>query len=209
MTDPARRARPVGPPPPGAPAPPGGAPPRPPGTDAGPQTPPPGGGYVRYYSWSGSGPGVPWFAILLLVLGIGLLFQELTGLGFIPVVVLGLGIALLVAWLWRGVVGATVPGLVLSAWGAANVLADLDVLTGDGWSTLFVGVAFLLGWVLGRYQAARRTWALWLGTILGLVGLSEVADLLPVEVDGAAVMAIVLIGVGLLLIARSRLPQAR
>ena len=205
MTDPASRAKPVGPPPPGSdPTEPGqGSEP----SGAGAGSPPPGGAYVRYYSWSGAGPSVPWFAILLLVLGIGLLFQELTGLGFVPVVVLALGIALLVVWLWRGVVGATVPGLVLAAWGGANVLADLELLTGDGWSTLFVGVAFLLGWLIGHWQAARRTWALWIGAILALVGLSEVADLLPTEVDGAAVMAIVLIGIGIFLIARSRLPR--
>ena len=162
---------------------------------------------MRVYSWSSSSPSVPWFAILLVVLGIGLLVQELTGLGFMAILVLVLGVALAVVWLWRGVIGATVPALVFIAWGGANVLADAGVLSGDGWSTLAVGVAFLIGWGLGRYQAARRTWALWIGAILALMGLSEVSDLLPADIDAAAVMAFVLIGLGFFLIARSRLPQ--
>ncbi len=83
------------------------------------------------------------------------------------------------------------------------------MLTGDGWSTLLVGIAFLIGWGLGRYQSARRTWALWIGAILGVIGLSEVSDILPADVDGAAVMAIILIGLGLFLIARSRLLVSR
>ena len=101
---------------------------------------------MRVYSWSSSGPSIPWFAILLVVVGIGLLFQELTGLGFMAVVGLALGIALAVLWLWRGVIGATVPAFVLIAWGGVNVLADAGVVSGDGWSTLAVGGAFLLGW---------------------------------------------------------------
>jgi hypothetical protein len=163
---------------------------------------------MRVYSWSSSGSSIPWFAILLVVLGLGLLVQELTGLGFMAIVVLALGIALAVLWLGRGVIGATVPALVLVAWGGVNVLADAGVVSGAGWSTLAVGVAFLVAWGLGRFQAARRTWALWIGTIMTLIGLSEVSHLLPADIDGAAVMAIVLIGLGFFLIARSRLLAA-
>jgi hypothetical protein len=163
---------------------------------------------MRVYSWSSRGPSIPWFAILLVVLGIGLLVQELTGLGFMAIVVLALGIALAIVWLWRGVIGATVPALVLIAWGAVNLLADAGLLTGNGWSTLAVGVAFLVGWGLASFQGARRTWALWIGTILALIGLSEVSDLLPADIDSGAILAIVLIGLGFFLIARSRLPAA-
>jgi hypothetical protein len=171
---------------------------------AGAQDAAPGQPYVRVYQWGSAGRRVPWFAVLLLVLGIGLLVQELTGLGFMGVVVLALGIALGALWLWRGVVGATVPALVLVAWGGANVLADLGVLSGDGWSTLFVGVAFLAGWGIGHWQEARRTWALVLGIILGLIGLSEVSDILPEGIDGATIMGGVLIVGGAYLILRSR-----
>ena len=208
MTDPASRAKPVGPPPPA-----GGTPP-PTGTGTGdpggdPHQAPPAQAYVRSYSWTGSGPSIPWFAILLLVLGVGLLFQELTGLGFIPFMILALGVVLAVLWLWRGVIGATMPALVFIAWGGANVLADAGVLEGDGWSMFLVGVAFLIGWLLGRFQQARRTWALWIGTILAIIGLSEIGGILPSEVDGAAVMAIGLIALGIFIIARSRLLQTR
>lgn len=204
MTDPANRAKPVGPPPPVDDVrPPSGSTEQAGGSSSGPGTPP-GQPYVRVYQWSSSGRRVPWFAILLLVLGVGLLVQELTGLGFMGVVVLGLGIALGVLWLWRGVVGATVPALVLTAWGGANVLADLGALGGEGWSTLLVGIAFLAGWAIGHWQQARRTWALVLGVIFGLIGVSEVSDILPANIDGGTIMAGVLIVGGIYLILRSR-----
>ena len=44
----------------------------------------------------------------------------------------------------------TMPALVLTAWGLASVGRDFEILTGYGWNTLFIGVAFLIGWALGR-----------------------------------------------------------
>ena len=101
-------------------------------------------------------------------------------------------------------VGATVPALVLIAWALSRMANELDVVSGDGWSTLAVGVAFLIGWGLARFQRARREWALWLGLILIVIGLADVSDALPFAFDFAVVIPIAIIGLGVYLIYRNR-----
>lgn len=208
MTDPARQARPVGPPPPGGqyPPPPGGQyPPPPQGPPGGPQDP-----YVRVYRWSSSGPSFPWFAILLLVLGLGLLIEiAFPDLSFGSLIILAAGLAFGAAWLFGHVIGATMPALVLTAWGLASVLGDFDVLVGDGWTTLFIGVAFLLGWVLGSAQQVRRQYALVIGLVLGVVGLADVSDSLPFDLGIAVVIPLVMIGLGVYLVWQSGVFRGR
>ncbi|MEX1345838.1 MAG: hypothetical protein AB1Z63_14340 [Candidatus Limnocylindrales bacterium] len=214
MTDPARRAKPVGPPPPGGtqPPPPSGSRPPPPPGGQGPGSygPPPGGPDVRIYRWDSSRGSFPWFAILLLVLGVGLLIEILIpDLSFGSLFILAAGLAFGAAWLWGGIVGATMPALVLTAWGLASVGRDFDVLTGDGWNTLLIGIAFLIGWGLGRFQRVRREYALWIGVILGVIGLADTSDALPFDLSFAVVIPLVMIGLGVYLVWQSRLWERR
>jgi hypothetical protein len=165
---------------------------------------------MRVYSWSSSGRSFPWLAILLLVLGAGLLIELLIpDLSFASLLILAAGIAFGGAWLLGRVVGATVPALVLTAWGLAGIGTDLGILRGDGWTTLAIGLAFLLGWGLGRLQGARREWALVIGAVLGLIGLADVSDSLPFDVDLVIVIPLAMIAVGVYLIVRDRLPAWR
>lgn len=224
MSAPYPGPRPVGPPPPpGKPDPrrasgapgtqvppsrPAGQPGGPWTREAGPTgTPPPD---VRVYSWSSgwsSRRQFPWFAILILVLGVGLLIEILVpDLSFGSLIILAAGLAFGAAWLLGHVAAATMPALVLTAWGLASVGTDVGVLVGDGWTTFLVGLAFLLGWGLGRYQGVRRDWALVVGAILGIIGLADVADALALDVDVAVLIPLAMIGVGLWLILRDRLP---
>jgi hypothetical protein len=148
---------------------------------------------------------VPWFGALLLVLGVGLLVEQLIPeLTFGSLLILGLGAAFAVTWIAGRVVGATVPALVLIGWGLARVGSELGYLTGDGWSLLFVGIALIAAWAIGRVQRARRDWALVLGSILCLIGLADAADSLPLALDAAVVIPIAMICVGLWLIWRRR-----
>jgi hypothetical protein len=217
MTDPASRAKPVGPPPAGEPQRPpssAGATSAPPGNPSrgggNPGAPPPQQPYARVYSWSSSGRSFPWLAVLLLVLGIGLLIELLIpDPRFGSLILLAAGLAFGAAWLFGKVVGATMPALVLTGWGLADVLTDLEVVTGDGWGTLFIGVAFLIGWGLGRYQHVRREWALWIGSILGLIGLADVSDTLPFDVSLTVIIPLAMIGIGAYLVLRGRLPQGQ
>jgi hypothetical protein len=162
---------------------------------------------MRVYSWSSSGRSFPWFAILLLVLGAGLLIELLIpDLSFGSLIILAAGVAFGAAWLVGHVVGATMPALVLTAWGLAGIGTDLGILTGDGWTTLLIGLAFLAGWGLGRVQHARREWALILGAILGIIGLADVSDTLGIDLDIVVVIPLAMIGIGVYLILRDRLP---
>ena len=163
---------------------------------------------MRVYSWSSSGQSFPWFAILLLVLGIGLLIEILIpDLSFGSLFILAAGLAFGAAWLLGHVVGATMPALVLTAWGLASVGRDFDVLSGDGWNTLLIGLAFLIGWGLGRFQGVRREWALWLGAVLGIIGLADVSDTLPFDVSFAVVIPLAMIAIGVYMVYRTRLLQ--
>jgi len=202
MTDPARRAKPVGPPPPG-----GAQQPPPSGATGGSSQrteqgaysgsgTPPGQPYVRVYRWSSQGGSFPWFAVLLLVLGIGLLIEILIpDLSFGSLLILAAGVAFGVAWLYGGVVGATMPALVLTAWGLASVGRDFELLTGDGWNTLFIGIAFLIGWAIARYQGVRREYALWIGAILGIIGFAETSEAALIDLCLAVGVQLVLIRV--------------
>ncbi len=213
MTDPARRARPVGPPPPGSPQPPPGpgqgSPQQPGGagpTFGGPAQQP----FVRAYRWSSSGQSFPWFAVLLLVLGIGLLIEILIpDLSFGSLLILAAGLAFGAAWLFGRIVGATMPALVLTAWGLASVGRDFDILTGDGWNTLFIGIAFLIGWGLGRFQHVRREYALWIGAVLGLIGLADTSDTLPFDMGLVVVIPLAMIAIGIYMVWQSRLLRGR
>ena len=121
-------------------------------------------------TWSTGAPGRPrpaFLGILLVLVGVGLLIELVVpALSFFSLVILAVGIALAYAWLGRGILGATVPSLVLIGWGLARLGDELGVLPGDGWLALFVGIAFILAGVAGRMQLARRDWAFWVGGLL-------------------------------------------
>lgn len=150
---------------------------------------------------------MPWLAILLLVLGVGLLVELLLPqLSLTSLIILAAGAAFGVAWLRGRVIGATVPTLVLLAWATSRIATEFDYLSGDGWTSLFVGTALLVAWGLGRFQKARREWALFVGAILAVVGLADVSDTLSLGVDMFIVIPVALIGVGIYLIVRDRIP---
>ena len=165
---------------------------------------------MRVYRWSSSGRSFPWLAILLLVLGLGLLIELLIpDLSFSSLIILAAGVAFGAAWLVGGIVGATVPTLVLLAWGLAGIGTDLGALSGDGWTTLSIGLALLIAWGLARFQGARREWALVVGAILGVIGLADVSDALGLDLSVAVVVPLAMIGIGVYLILRDRLPARR
>jgi hypothetical protein len=80
-------------------------------------------------------------------------------------------------------------------------------MVGDGWTALLLGLAFLVGWALGRYQRVRRQWALVIGVVLGVIGLADVSDALQLDLDFVALVPLAMIGIGVYLIFRDRLPR--
>jgi hypothetical protein len=160
----------------------------------------------RAWTWTSTGRRTPLLGILLVVVGIGLVLELfIPELSILSLAILAAGAAFGFAWLARGIVGATVPALVLCAWALARLGAELGLLAGEGWTLLFVGLAFLAGWGLGRVQEAPRQWALWVGGVLALIGLADASDALHLGFDLGIVVPLVLIGVGVYLIAGRRL----
>ena len=143
----------------------------------------------------------------MVVLGLGLLLELLVpGLSFAALAIFAIGVGFAAVWLLGRIVGATVPALVFVAWGLAEIATDLGYLSGDGWTSLFVGVAFLVGWALARYQRAHRTWALVLGVVFALIGLADVSDALALDLDMFVIIPLAMIAAGIFLIVRTRLP---
>jgi len=70
---------------------------------------------------------------------------------------------------------------------------------------LAIGGAFLIGWVVGRFQTVRRTYALWIGLVLGVIGLADVSDALPFDIGLAVVIPAAMIGIGLYMVWKSRI----
>lgn len=159
------------------------------------------------WGWAGGGRPFSWLGVFLILIGAALLVQQIQpAIGLTSLLVLAMGLAFGAAWLIGGAGWALVPGAVLLALAAARLGGELGYVTGDGWSALFVGIALLAVWVIGMVRGSRRGWTLWVGAILGLIGLAQVSDRIPGLPDLGWLWpaAIIAIGGALLLRARSR-----
>jgi hypothetical protein len=152
-----------------------------------------------------SGRRVPILGIVLLLVGLGLLIEmAIPELSFLTLVILAGGVGLGYAWLARGVIGATTPALAMLGWGLARLGTEVGLLPGDGWALLFVGLALLASWAIGRTQGSPRDWALWVGGIIALIGLADVSDVLPFTFDLAVLVPLAVIALGAWMIYRNR-----
>jgi hypothetical protein len=176
----------------------------PPGSGGrGPGEPP-----IRVYQWEWGTdnehrPGLPWIGIFLLVFG-GLLllqqvFPQFAGVG--SVIVLAIGLAFLVKWaidrgtasLYAGsiITALAVPGLLNAAGVAAN-----------GLTTFSLGVAFLFIALVRLATGGGVGWQIWFGGLLAVIGGAQIANA-PL---GGYILPIVLVGLGIVLIARGTGP---
>ncbi len=155
------------------------------------------------WTWTSGRRGFSWLGILLVLLGVALVIgQLLPGVTFTSLFLVGLAVAFGAAWLIGGWKGATLPTLVLGAWGGARMAAELGHVTGDGWTPLAVGLALVASWALGMFQHVRRQWALWVGLAMTVFGAAALTDVLPGGWD--VFWPLLLIGLGVLLIVRRR-----
>ena len=139
-------------------------------------------GRVHVVNWGWPGQversGVPWIGIFLVVFGGLLLIQqvapEVQWAG--SILALAIGLAFLVSWLINRRTSALYVGTVITALTLPDVLAAGGVIDGgEGWGTLFLGIAFL---VIAVVRAAGRGgwgWQLVFGGLLLLTGSSTVA----------------------------------
>jgi len=122
---------------------------------------------------------VPWLGIFLVMFGGLLLVEQLVpdarvaGSAF----VVGGGVALIVSWAINRGTWALYGGALLIAIGLPAALENLGIISpGPGWDTLFLGIAFLFVAAVRWFSHAGLGWQAVLGTILTLVGGSQVAQ---------------------------------
>ena len=150
-------------------------------------------------------PGLPWVGIFLVVFGLLLLLEQLLPayrrLG--DVAVLAAGLASLAAWLLRRNSLALYAGAFLTAAALPGTIQALGQPLGPGWGTLFFGLAFLFVAAVRASQGGGLGWQALYGTILVLIGGSEVVK--P-DVAGFA-WPLILVAIGLLLLFRGGRPR--
>ncbi len=157
------------------------------------------------------GPAFPWAGAILVLLGVAFLLHQLDPrLDAWGLVTFALGVALVVAWLARRSRIALWPGAILLGYGAAVLLLGLGVLSGNGWTTLGVGVGFLAGWLASWVRGGTSTWPLLIAGLFVLVGAGQLAAELP-ELQGLDryVAPVIVIGLGALLILSGMRRQSR
>lgn len=167
-------------------------------------------GQVHVVNWGWPGhverSGVPWVGIFLVVFGGLLLLQqvapEVQWAG--SILALAIGLAFLVSWLFNRRTSALYVGTVITALTLPDVLAAGHVIDGgEGWGTLFLGIAFL---VIAAVRAIGRGgwgWQLVIGGLLLLTGSSTVArHVAGFPEIGRYAWPIALVALGVILLAR-------
>jgi hypothetical protein len=167
--------------------------------------------HVVNWGWNAQSQraGIPWIGIFLVVFGGLLLLQqiapELNLAG--DLVALAIGVAFLVSWLANRSTSALYLGAIITALTLPDVLAGAHVIDGgEGWGTLFLGLAFL---AIAAIRAAQRGgwgWQLVFGGLLVLSGTSTVARHVPgFPAIGQYAWPIALIALGIVLVMRGGL----
>jgi hypothetical protein len=152
----------------------------------------------------------PFLGVVLVLLGAALFVQQLdTRISFTGLVLLALGLAAAGAWLIGRSRWAMLPALALLALAAGRLGSDLGILVGNGWTTLLLGVALLFAWVIGRTYGRAPGWALWIGALLALIGLLQVADRITGIPELGYLWPVVLVAVGLILMFGNRINSRR
>ena len=164
----------------------------------------PGEPAVRVYHWEwgpddARRPGLPWIGIFLLVFG-GLLllqqaFPQFRGVG--SVVVLAVGVAFLIKWAIDRGTGSLYAGAIITALAVPGLLNAAGIQA-DGLSTFSFGIAMLFIAVVRAASGGGWGWQLWFGGLLTLVGAVNIAG----ASFGGYVLPLLLVGLGVLLIAR-------
>jgi hypothetical protein len=163
---------------------------------------------VERYGWyreTDDRPGLPWIGIFLVIFGGLLLLEqvapELRAAG--SLVVLAFGLAFLVSWIANRRMSALYVGAVVTALSLAAALTDLNVITGEGWGTLFLGIAFVGIAAVRAAGGGGLGWQAIFGGLLVVIGGSTVASHLAGVPDASRlVWPLVIVVLGLLLLIR-------
>src|SRR5215208_7193338 len=108
----------------------------------------------EYWGWNWDNRkrgGFPLLGVLLVLIGIGLLVQQVVpSIGVGTLVLLALGIALLAGWAVGRSWFSMIPGFLLASLGVAGVIRDLGYVPDPtpGVTALALAVAFALIWLV-------------------------------------------------------------
>ncbi len=159
---------------------------------------------------AGGGRSFPLLGIFLVLIGVALVIQQFQpAISLTSLVVLALGVAFGAVWLLGGVRGAFVPAAFLLALALARLVVELRLVNGEGWTALFLGFGLLAIWGVGRWQRAKRGWALWLGVILVLIGLAQISLRAAGFRELGLIWPALIIVIGGTLLVRSRMSAVR
>jgi len=124
-------------------------------------------------------PRLPLFGVVLVLFGGLLLIEQvlpdarIVGSGLVVAV----GLGLLAAWLVGRRVWQLYAGAILTAISLPALLSDVGLIReGQGWGTLFLGIAFL---AIGLVRAGTRGgfgWQMAFGVVLTVIGGAQVAE---------------------------------
>jgi hypothetical protein len=147
---------------------------------------------------------VPILGVILLVLGLALLVDQLTPIS-LSAIFLGIAAGCFAsAWVvWRARWAVT-PTILLTALFVPDLLGDLGVLRGDGWTSIALAIAFGLIWLIGRAEGRWRRWPLLLAVFFGLLGVTQLSDQVPWLPDLDVFWPVLFIAVGLVIVLDGR-----
>ncbi len=157
-----------------------------------------------YWGWDGGRERLPWVGIFLVAFGAALLIgQVTTPVSALSLLFDALAASFLITLLINGARGALIPCLFFLALGLAGTLSDLGYLSGPGWGTFFVGLGFLVAWLIGLAWGGRSGWALWAGLVFGTIGGVQVLGHIPGFPDLGQLWPLLLVALGLWIIWRA------
>jgi hypothetical protein len=155
------------------------------------------------WSWDSRRRGFPLLGVLLVLIGVGLLIQQVVpAVSIGTLVLLALGVALLASWAIGRSWFSMIPGFLLLALGIAGVIRDLGYVPDPtpGVTALALTAAFVVIWLVAFASGRRYTWALWAVAILGLIGVVQISDRLTDVPQLSALWPIVIIALGVLVL---------
>lgn len=143
--------------------------------------------------------GFPLLGVLLVLIGVGLLIQQVVpAVSVGTLVLLALGLALLASWAISRSWFSMVPGFLVLALGVGELLEDLAVFRPahedvPGLGSTALGVGFLAIFVTARLSGRRWTWPIWAAAVFGLIGIAQLSAFVVLPQFGALVPVLIIV----------------